>query len=216
MTMQPGKEYLALPKSGKGPAVLALHAWWGLNDFFKSFCDRLAAEGFVVLAPDMFEGKVAKTIEEADLITSSTSMERVEAVLTQAADGLIQHPSVTSSGIGVVGFSYGAYWALWLSQAKADSFRAVSIFYGTGADDFSSSKSAYQGHFAENDPFEPLENVRELESLLKGASRKVEFNVYPGTGHWFFEEDRKDAYDAQAAELAWERTIQFLRTQLSD
>lgn len=214
MTKQPNKHYLAIPKSGKGPGVLALHAWWGLNDFFKSFCDRLAAEGFVVLAPDLFQGKVAKTIDEADQLSSAMPMEKVEVFLTQAADDLSQHPSVNGSGLGVVGFSYGAFWALWLSKAKADLFRAVTVFYGTGADDFSSSKSAYQGHFAENDPFEPLENVTELEGLLKAANRTVDFNVYPGTGHWFFEEDRMDAFDPQAAELAWERTVRFLRTQL--
>lgn len=216
MTTQPNKQVLALPTSGRGPGVLALHAWWGLNDFFKSFCDRLAGEGFVVLSPDLFQGKVAKTIEEADQLSSGTPMKQVESILARAVEDLSQHPSVNASGLGVVGFSYGAYWALWLSQAKAEYFRAVTVFYGTGAEDFSRSKSAYQGHFAENDPYETLESVKGLEGILKAASRPVDFNVYPGTGHWFFEADRNDAFNPHAANLAWERTVRFLSAQLKN
>ena len=89
--------------------------------------------------------------------------------------------------------------------------RSVVLFYGTGGGDFSSSRAAYLGHFAENDPYEPKANVDELEETLKNAGRPVTFYRYEGTGHWFFEPDRTQAYNEAAAKLAWERTVEFLR-----
>lgn len=68
--------YLALPKSGHGPGIMILHAWWGLNPFLKDFCERLAMEGFVVFAPDLYQGKVATTIEEARLLRSKLKQQK--------------------------------------------------------------------------------------------------------------------------------------------
>ena len=89
----------------------------------------------------------------------------------------------------------------------------MTICSGQG---FSSSKAAYLGHFAENDEFEPLSNVNALEELLKAAGRPVTFYVYSGTGHWFVEPDRTDAYNEAAANLAWDRTLAFLRQTIGD
>jgi len=91
----------------------------------------------------------------------------------------------------------------------------VVIFYGTGPADFSESNASYMGHFAENDEFEPQSNVDELEESLRRAGRPVTFYCYEGTGHWFFEPDRQDAYDEGAAQLAWVRTLEFLKQSLA-
>ncbi len=210
--------YLAVPASGKGAGVLVLHPWWGLNDFIKSVCDRLAQAGFVALAPDMFAGKIAQTIEEAEnLVTNLDWEHEVPPRILPAADELISHPAVSGPGLGVVGFSFGGFWALWLAQLKPELICAVTLFYGTngGDGDFHDSKAAYQGHFAETDPNEPAPVVQAMEKVLQEAHRPVTFYTYPGTGHWFFEEDRKDAYNAPTAQLAWERTLAFLHDQLS-
>ena len=90
---------------------------------------------------------------------------------------------------------------------------AVVVFYGTDDGDYSSSKAAYLGHFAEHDPYESLEAVSALEENIRQAGREVSFSVYPGTHHWFVEPNRPE-YDPAAAELAWERTIEFLRERL--
>lgn len=88
------------------------------------------------------------------------------------------------------------------------------IFYGTGHTDFSKSRADYLCHFAENDEYEPQPNIDELEESLKTANRPFTIHRYPGTGHWFFESDRKDAYNQEAATLAWERTLTFLKEGL--
>jgi carboxymethylenebutenolidase len=217
MTEQTHDRYLAVPRSGKGAGVLVLHAWWGLNDFMRDFCDRLAQAGFVALAPDMFSGTILRTIAEAEQHVSQLDWEHaVPPEILSGVEELSKHPAVTGNGLAVVGFSFGGFWALWLAQRKPELIRSVTLFYGTngGGGDFQHSKAAYLGHFAENDPNEPITVVQELEKNLTGANRPATFYTYPGTGHWFFEKDRPDAYDAQAAQLAWERTLAFLHAQL--
>jgi carboxymethylenebutenolidase len=211
------ESYIAVPPSGKGTGVLVLHAWWGLTDFIREFCDRLAQEGFVALAPDLFSGKIARTIEEAEQLLSILNEERdVPPIILSSMEELRKHPAVTGNGLGTVGFSLGASWALWLPQQKPELIRAVVLFYGTngGGGDFRQSKAAFLGNFAETDPYEPAEVIQALEENLEGANRPTTFYTYAGTGHWFFEKDRQDAYRPQAAQLAWDRTIAFLHAQL--
>jgi carboxymethylenebutenolidase len=211
------QSYLAMPAAGKGQGILVLHAWWGLNSFFRDVCDRLAREGFVALAPDLFGGAIAHTIEEAEEHQSHWDEEHAAPPIIKAAiEELSKNPAVTSRGLGVVGFSMGAYWALWLAQKKPEWIRAVVLFYGTngGGGNFQQSKAAYLGHFAELDPYETESGIMQLENKLKSANCPVTFYTYPGTSHWFFETDRPEAYRSQAAELAWERTIRFLKDSL--
>lgn len=202
--------HLALPATGKGPGVLVLHAWWGLNDTIKGICERLAHEGNVVFAPDLYHGKVATTIEEAGTL-SHLDADRARTEIAAAVDYLIERAGDEGRPIAVVGFSLGAYFALKLSIDDPARVRAVVVFYGTGPVDYARAQAAYLGHFAERDEFEPAAEVRALEDALRAAGRFVAFHTYPGTGHWFFEPDRTDAYDEDAAQLAWRRTIAFLR-----
>jgi carboxymethylenebutenolidase len=193
---------------------LVLHAWWGLNDFFRDFCDRLARAGFVALAPDMFSGKVVRTIDEAKQHLSQFNEEQdVPLIVLSAVEDLSKNPAVTGNRLGIVGFSMGAYWALWLAQQKPELIGAVTLFYGTNGGDggFQDSTAAFLGHFAESDEFEPPANVDNLEESLRRAGRPVTFYRYPGTGHWFFEQDVSRAYNPAAASLAWERTLAFLK-----
>jgi carboxymethylenebutenolidase len=205
--------YLATPSSENGPGVLVLHAWWGLNDFFRDVCDRLAQQGYVAFAPDMFSGKLTHTIEEAQQHQSLwDEAQEVPPIILPAVEGLRKQAAVTTPGLGVIGFSMGAYWALWLAQQKPELFHAVVLFYGSdgGSGDYQQSKAAFLGHFAQNDPYETASGIQALEHNLNAAHRPVTFYTYPGTSHWFFEKDRSDAYNAQAAQLAWDRTLSFL------
>lgn len=208
--------YLALPASGKGSPVLVLHAWWGLNDTIKALCKRLAESGFVAFAPDLYQGKVTDTIDGAKTLSGALSKnpDHATGVLENAITFLREQGE--STGITVIGFSLGAYYALELSNTHPEAIRSVVIFYGTGPTDFSQSQADYLGHFAAADEFEPQESVDELEEALKGAGRPVTFYRYDDTGHWFFEPDRVDAYDSAAASLAWDRTLAFLKRAASE
>ena len=209
--------YLALPEGGKGPGVLVLHAWWGLTELFKEVCDRLAAAGFVALAPDIFgNGATAQTIAEAEQLIETADDAAAESIVISASQFLRQHPAVQGETIGTVGFSFGAAWALLLATVfRPDDIGAVVVFYGNHGglewDDFAKARATFLGHFAENDPYEETEVVQNTLSELHKAGREATFHFYPGTGHWFFESNRPDAYHQEAAQLAWERTLAFLK-----
>lgn len=208
-----GTAYVVAPDSGSGPGVLLLHAWWGLTPFFKSVADRLADEGFVVVAPDLMGGRVASTPEEAEaLLAASDPNEGVR--LVSSAASTLRNLRITPDGpIGVVGFSMGGSWALWLSARAPELVAATVVFYGCTNIDFDASRSAYLGHFAEHDEFDSDDDIAFLEASIGLAGRPVEFHRYPGTSHWFFESDRP-VYDEAAAEAAWARTLAFLHEHL--
>ena len=205
--------YLSLPKNGAGAGVLVLHAWWGLNDTFRRFCDRLAGEGFVALAPDLYNGAVAATREDAKRLMRQMDKDAARKTLNTALKGLAAHPAVNRTALGVVGFSLGGYYALGLACQKPKNIAAAVTFYGTGRGKFAESQAAYLGHFAEDDEFEPAAGVAQLEQGIRQAGRKATFYTYPDTKHWFFEPDRPE-YNPVAAQLAWERTAAFLREEL--
>ena len=203
--------YLAVPPTGKGSAVLVLHAWWGLNDTTRAFCRRLAESGFVAFAPDLYRGKVADNIADAGTLSKAlgANQSRAKADIAEAVRFLTERAGQADRGLAVVGFSMGAYYALDLS-ATDSNIHSVVVFYGTRDGDYGSSKAAYLGHFAETDEFEPQSGVDRLEAALRRAGRPVNFYSYPGTGHWFFEPDRAEAFNRAAANLAWDRTLAFL------
>jgi carboxymethylenebutenolidase len=196
--------------------VLVLHAWWGLTPDFTGVCDRLAEAGFVALAPSLFpDGATATTIVEAEVLRDAhDEAGEAEPIARAAAELLLGLPATTGTRIDVIGFSLGAYWALQLSQVRPDDIGAVVVFYGTDDGDYGSARAAYLGHFAEHDEYEPIASVRALEAKIEAAGREVTFHIYPGTGHWFFEPGQPNAYDEAAAELAWARTIAFLKARL--
>jgi carboxymethylenebutenolidase len=209
-----GKHYLAEPEIPTGKGVLVLHAWWGLTPFFKGFCDRLAGEGFTVLAPDLYHGETAATIEEATNLRDKLDAHIAAQEITQAVEVLQTACGSNKAGIGVVGFSLGGSWALWLAGQKASPVIATVVFYDAERGDYTQCQSAFQFHFAETDEYTPASEVQELQECLRAAGREVEYYTYPGTGHWFFENDRPDAYRVQAAELAWNHTLAFLKQHI--
>jgi carboxymethylenebutenolidase len=203
--------YLAIPPAGNGNAVLVLHAWWGLNDTMRAFCTRLAESGFTAFALDLYHGKVVDNIADAETLSNALDANQAKAEIADATRFLNERAGQADRGLAVIGFSLGAYYALDLSVADPEHIRSVVIFYGTRPGDYSDSRAAYLGHFAETDEFEPQSDVDKLEAALRRAGRPVSFYRYIGTGHWFFEPDRSQAFNQAAASLAWDRTLAFLK-----
>ncbi len=201
--------YLASSQNG-GPGVLVLHAWWGLKPFFKEVCDHLAAQGFTALAPDLYQGRIATTIEEAEGLMEQRDSELMGDIVKAAKDHLVSLRA--GKPIGVLGFSMGASWSLGVAANEPDVSAAV-LFYGAGEADFNNVKAKILGHYAEVDEWEPMEWVKKMEADMKAAGLDVTLHIYPKAGHWFLENDRPE-YDSASALLAWSRTFEFLRKNL--
>jgi len=214
MTHAQPRGFLALPPTGKGPGVLVHHAWWGLNDTMKAFCTQLADAGFVAFAPDLYHGKVADNIADAEILRNDllSNLLRAKADVADAARFIHECVGQADRDLALIGFSLGAYFALELAAANPERIRSVVLFYGVGGGgDCSNSRAAYLGHFAEHDEYEPQTNIDNLEESLRRAGRPVTFHRYSGTRHWFYERDRTQAYNPEAANLAWDRTLAFLK-----
>jgi carboxymethylenebutenolidase len=210
---KPLNAYLASPSRGR-LGVLVLPSWWGLKPFFKQVCDRLAERGYTALAPDYYDGRIGTTIDEAKALQqeAESDLEAMGAMVQTAKDHLASLR--TGEPIGVLGFSMGTDWAV-MAAANASDIAATVLFYGyySYGLDFSHMKSKVLGHYAEMDEWQPFDGAKEMEQKMKAAGVDVRLHVYPGTAHWFMEEDRPE-YDPAAASLAWERTLEFLKQSL--
>ncbi len=194
------------------PGVVVLHPWWGLNDDVVAYADRLGEAGFAAVAPDLFGGQVATTVEDAERLAGAADEAAIDAIVLATVDGLAERLGPTSK-LAALGFSFGAHWAMW-SPTERDGVVATVLYYGTtGGPVLTAAAVPVLGHFAEDDPYESEEGVAAFEESLRSAGRDVVLHRYPGTGHWFAEPSR-DAYRREAAELAFERTVDFLRQNL--
>ncbi|MDP2778566.1 MAG: dienelactone hydrolase family protein [Anaerolineales bacterium] len=202
--------YFAAPENG-GPGVLVLHAWWGLKPFFKQLCDQLAEHGYVALAPDLHNGQIAETIDTAKELMQNSDNQLIGDTVMAAKEHL---HNLTHNNIGVIGFSMGAAWALVVASDDPNNIAATVLFYGANDGvDFNKIKSKVLGHFCKVDEWEPLEGVREMEAKMKAANVDVTLHFYPTVSHWFMESDRPE-YDSASAQLAWDRTFEFLKDNL--
>jgi carboxymethylenebutenolidase len=210
--------YLAPAQPAPGPAVLLLHTWWGLNEDMRDLADRLAGDGFTVMAPDLFDGTVLTTIEAADEFTTAIErggggpgglnpdriMGRVEATL----DDLLTQPDARGDRAGIVALSFGGWYGSQVAAERSDVAAFVSIYSdvyeGPGG-------AAYLGHFAEDDQFVESPTAAGMDKPLPEGSAA---HIYPGMKHWFTEPDRPE-YDERAAELVYSRTVAFLRENLT-
>ena len=206
---QPVRAYVADAAGADAPGVLVFHAWWGLNDDVVAFADRLADAGFFVIAPDLYGGEVTAEVDEAKRLTGTVDEEHGNAIALAALERLAGRPGA-SAAIGAVGFSFGAHWAVW-SPAQHGGTGGSVLYYGTtGGPVLALPGGPILGHFAADDPFEGPEDIAAFEEGLQEGGRQSTIHLYPGTGHWFAEPSR-DAYRKEAADLAFERTVEFLR-----
>jgi carboxymethylenebutenolidase len=213
--------YLAVPASGSGPGVIVVQEWWGLDSGITAMADRLAENGFVALAPDLYHGELAghTEMDKAGELMNSLPPERAATDMSGAVDHLLGLDSTTGDGVGVVGFCMGGMLTFLLAASRPDVVKAAVPFYGypSGDDgpDLSKIAAAVQGHFAETDGFFPPEGVRSLEAELQGMGKAATLTVHPGTAHAFMSpHDALDSYDEALAEVIWPQFTGFLHETL--
>src|SRR3989441_6854354 len=206
--------YLATPASGKGPGIIVIQEWWGLVPHIKNVCDRFAAEGFTALAPDMFHGKTANEPDGAGKLFMALNIAQAEKDLRGAARYLAQQSSTAK--LGAVGFCMGGQLALFAGTVNPN-VGAVVDFYGVHPNvkpDYSKLSGPVLGLFAEKDGFVTPETARQVDADIKKVGKQSEVHIYPNVDHAFFNDENKGAYNKQAADDAWRRTLAFFRTNL--
>jgi carboxymethylenebutenolidase len=206
--------FLATPAQGKGPGILVLQEWWGLVGHIKNVCDRFAAEGFSALAPDLYHGKVADEPDGAGKLFMALNIAEAEKDLAGAARYLSRHSSPAK--LGAVGFCMGGQLALFAGCLEPN-IGAVVDFYGIHPNvkpDYSRLSGPVLGLFAEKDAFVTPQAARDVEAAIKKAGKQVAIHIYPGVDHAFFNDERSDVYDKNAAADAWKRTLSHFRANL--
>ena len=201
-----------LSASGKGPGIVVIQEWWGLVPHIRKIVDRFASEGFCALAPDLYHGKTTKEPDEAGKMMMALNMEQAAKDMTGAYDYVKNHPACTGK-VGSVGFCMGG--GLSLTIASLRPIDACVDYYGMAeAPKLAGLKAPVLGHCAANDGWVSPEAAGKLEADLRGMGKQVEFYMYPGTDHAFFNDTRPDVYNAGAAKLSWDRTLAFFGANL--
>jgi carboxymethylenebutenolidase len=196
-----------------------IQEWWGLDSHIADMADRFAREGFVALAPDLYGGKLAHDEKEALNYLMNLDVKQAAKDLSGAVDFLLARDDVTGNQIGVVGYCMGGGFVLLLAAEAGDKVAAAVPYYGVGpgfdSADISRITADVQGHYGEQDQMFPIEQIREFEEKLrKESAGEVTFYYYPA-GHAFHnDENRMGSYDKECAQLAWQRTIEFLKSKL--
>jgi carboxymethylenebutenolidase len=206
--------YLSLPPAGKGPGVIVLQEWWGLVGHIKNVCDRLAAEGFSALAPDLYHGQTAAEPGQAEKLFMALNIAQAEKDLKGAVRYLAGHSSTAK--LGAVGFCMGGQLALFAATLNP-SIGATVNFYGIHPNvtpNYAKLAGPVLGLYAEKDGFVTPQVAKDVDRAIKAAGKSSEIHIYPGVDHAFFNDERADAYDKTAAEDAWHRTLAFFRQHL--
>ncbi len=207
--------YLARPDA-PAPAVVVLQEWWGLNDHIKDVTRRFAEAGYAALAPDFYRGEVAAEPDEARKLAMELQYPQVQADVQGAIDYLLAQPFVQPKRIGAIGFCMGGRLVGRLAMTARDLSAAVA-FYGVPAlsDEEAAAVSApLLAIYGENDGGFPPDLIRANRDKLAAAGVPHEIVVYPGAPHAFFNDARPHIYQAEAAQDAWQRTLDWFGVYL--
>ena len=200
-----------------GPGVIVIQEWWGLVPHITDIADRFAAEGFVVLAPDMYHGEMTDEPDMAGKLLMSMNLATAGKDLSGAVDLLQGRTGRTK--VGVTGFCMGGGLALMAACLRPDAIAAAAPFYGGMRPDtvieWDNLAAVVEGHYAATDRGTAApEAVKELEATLRAKGKNATFHVYPGTQHAFFNDTRPEVYDAAVAKTSWDRTLALFRANL--
>lgn len=212
--------YLAQPANSDGetlPAVLMVHEWWGITEEITEMADLLAEEGYIVLAPDTYRGRVATTVPAAITLRVTVSEAQADSDMQAAYDYLASLPNVDVERIGVMGFCYGGGVALRHAILNPDIAATINLYGDTiaDADDFGAlldSDKPLLGIFGEQDQQIPVSEVEAFDAALDEAGIPNEVTIYPGVGHAFV--NPATIQDEGAAQEAWAEILTFFDEHL--
>jgi len=200
------------------PAVVMIHEWWGLNDHIRAMADRLAAQGYIVLAIDLFGGETATSPAAARKLMLSVVEDPESA--NENVRSAFEFVSETAGAptVGVIGWRFGGTWALNTALLFPDELDAAVIYYGSVTSDEDRLRpvnTPILALFASDDVSVKIESIEEFKGALERLRKDYDVQIYAGVGQDFANESAKN-YDAAAADDAWNRTLSFLERHLSD
>lgn len=211
--------YLSRPtEPGPWPAVVVLHEWWGLDPHFRKLSRRLAAEGYVVLVPDLYNGTVTSDEEEAARLKTSLDTDRAASITTAAVPYLRSLPFVSAdAGIGLLGFCMGGGVAL--LAAGSDQFDAMVTYFPSMYPDDEELRRIdlpILVHYGTDDVVTPRYEIDRILEVFEKEATPYERYEYEGAGHAFTNDTYEELYVESAAQDAWPRTVEFLESHLRD
>ncbi len=212
-----GTGYLVRPDGDEpAPGVVLIQEWWGLNDHIRDIARRLASEGFVTLAPDLYHGHIA--LEPNDAQKQAMELDRPHAVkeIVGALTYLKAQSFVMPKKIGVTGYCMGGGLALATAAASAD-VGAVVAYYGGGApqaDAFATNTAPILNIVGDKDRVTPT--IQKLNDDFKQYAFPHEIIIYPGADHAFFNDTRTEVHDKEAADDAWQHELAWFRRYLTN
>ncbi|MEM7352751.1 MAG: dienelactone hydrolase family protein [Acidobacteriota bacterium] len=209
--------FLARPKGvDDAPAVIVIHEWWGLNTNIEMMALRLAGEGYLALAVDLYGGQVAEDRERArELMMAST--EKREVLQDNLRQAYAYLETAGAPKVGSIGWCFGGGWSLQTALLLPDQLDAAVIYYGrvvTEREQLAGLTTPILGHFGSEDQGIPLDGVRTFESLLGELGKTGTLHVYEGADH-AFANPSGTRYHAEAASTAWDRTLEFFTKHLA-
>jgi carboxymethylenebutenolidase len=202
--------------NGPFPGIVVIHEWWGLNDWVKEQASKLADEGYVTLAVDLYRGKVATTPDEAHEIMRGVPEDRAKRDLHAAFEFLQSQGDVKKDRIGAIGWCMGGGYSLDVALQEP-TLRADVINYGhlvTETSSVDKINAAVLGLFGAQDRGIPVDDVKKFEQMMKQQGKKVEIAIYPDAGHAFENPNNKTGYRPEDAADAWKRTVKFFASTL--
>lgn len=203
---------------GKGPfpGILVIHEWWGLNDWVKEQAAKLADQGYVALAVDLYRGRVASDPGEAHELMRGVPEDRAKRDLDAAFHYLEAQPNVKKNKIAAIGWCWGGGYSLEVALEQPQ-LAADVINYGHLATDpaaLEKINAPILGIFGGQDRGIPPDDVKKFEQQLKQLGKKVEITIYADAGHAFENPNNKDGFRPDDARDAWTKTVNFLASTL--
>jgi carboxymethylenebutenolidase len=204
--------------AGKGPfpGLIVIHEWWGLNDWVKEQASKLADQGYAALAVDLYRGKVATTPDEAHQIMRGVPEDRAKRDLHAAFEFLATQSNVKKDRIGAIGWCMGGGYSLDVALQEP-TLAADVINYGHLATDQEALKNIQApilGIFGAQDKGITPDDVHKFAEAMQRLGKKIDTKIYDDAGHAFENPNNKDGYRPADAADAWQRTVDFLASNL--